>query len=166
MVKSISVRGRKEIIAVYNEYAKIAGTQNTGRPQATKEFIEYVARLPMNGKTASELKWASKQYVDVSELNNESVPVSIKVTIDIDEKAWNDAMEIFKYVFDLKSNPQMPYFLRVAGIVCIKNLEIQNAKLGIDRVASSENVTIDAFKKLSTEDKLLTIYKLLLERSI
>ena len=61
---------------------------------------------------------------------------------------------------------QMPYFLRVAGIACIKNLEIQNAKLGIDRVASSENVTIDAFKKLSTEDKLLTIYKLLLERSI
>lgn len=171
MVRNIAVRGKKEIVALFNKYAQISGKQDTGRPQAAKEFIEYVAGLPMNDETAVELKLSSKQRIDVSGIDEKSVPASIKIPVEVDEKMWDKAMEIFKYVFDLQSNPQMPYFLRVAGMACIKNLEVQNAKLGIVEVTLIEDenkgiMNIDAFKKLSTDDKLITIYKLLVERGV
>lgn len=44
-----------------------------------------------------------------------------KIPIDVTDEEWDKAMDAFKYVFDLKGNPQMPYFIRVAGMAAIKN---------------------------------------------
>ena len=63
----------------------------------------------------------------------------------------------------------MPYFIKVAGMAAIKKLEEQNAELGIVEAAEDANTNamdIDAFKELSTDDKLVEIYKLLIERGV
>jgi len=83
---------------------------------------------------------------------------------DVTDEEWDKAMDAFKYVFDLKGNPQMPYFIRVAGMAAIKKLEEQNAELGIIEAAEAVNINamdIGTFKNLSTDDKLVEIYKLL-----
>lgn len=169
MIKNIAVRGKKDIVAVFNRYAQISGQQDTGRPQATLNFIDYVANLPMNEDTAAMLKAASKQRVDETGIEDSAVPSFIKIPVDVEDGTWDKAMEIFKYVFKLQGNPQMPYFLRVAGTAFIKNLEKQNAELGIINTKMPEDtikevMTIDEFKGLNTEEKLNEIYKLLLER--
>lgn len=49
-------------------------------------------------------------------------------------------------------------------MACIKKLEEQNAELGIvDEEDCANAVDIEAFQKLSTDEKLVEIYKLLLE---
>lgn len=93
----------------------------------------------------------------------DNVNGSIKITIDVSDEEWNKAMDVFSYVFDLK-NLQMPYFIKVAGMACIKKIEEQNAELGIvDEEDCANAVDIEAFQKLSTDEKLVEIYKLLLE---
>ena len=78
-------------------------------------------------------------------------------------------MSIFRYAFDLKGAPQMAYFIRVGGVAAIKKLEEQNAELGIVEEVedvSANAMDIDAFEKLSIDDKLVMIYKLIINRSI
>ena len=78
-------------------------------------------------------------------------------------------MDVFKYVFNLRGNPQMPYFLKVGGNAYIKRIEAQNVELGITGQPSAVKDTslrysIDDFQKLSTDDKLVEIYRLLIKR--
>ena len=78
-------------------------------------------------------------------------------------------MDVFKYVFNLRGNPQMPYFLKVGGNAYIKRIEAQNVELGITDQPSAVKDTslrysIDDFQKLSTDDKLVEIYRLLIKR--
>ena len=163
MSKTIIVRGKKEIVAVYDRYIKLTGKQNQGRPQATADFVRYVAGLPNDENTARELKLASKQLVDVSLVEDKDIPSSIKVIVDVTDEEWDTAMNVFRKVFDLKANPQMPYFIRVSGTACIKKLEKENAKL--ERNVANENILdIESFKSLSIDEKLVKIYELLLER--
>lgn len=169
MGKTIAVRGKKEIVAVLNKYGKLSGNQDQGRPQSTADIVRYVAGLPVVEETKIELRAASKLPVDVSDIDDSSVPASIKIPIDVTDDEWDKAMEVFKYVFDLKGNPQMPYFIKVAGMACIKRLEEQNAELGIVEATEDINVNamdIETFKGLSTDDKLVEIYKLLIERGV
>lgn len=171
MLKNIAVRGKKDIVAVFNRYAQISGKQDTGRPQATLEFIDYIAGLPLNEETATELKAASKQRIDESNIDDGAVPASIKIPVDVEGNTWDKAMDVFKFVFNLQGNPQMPYFLRVAGMAYIKKLEDQNAELGVVEVKTIENsnneaMSIEEFKNLAADDKLTEIYKLLLERGV
>lgn len=171
MLKNIAVRGKKDIVAVFNKYAQISGKQDTSRPQATLEFIDYIEGLPLNEETVAELKTASKLRIDESNIDDGAVPASIKIPVDVEESKWNKAMDVFKFVFNLQGNPQMPYFLRVAGMAYIKKLEKQNAELGVVEVKTIENsnknaMSFETFKDLSTDDKLIEIYKLLLERGV
>lgn len=168
MLKNIAVRGKKDIIAVFGKIAEISGKQDTGRKQATLDIIDYVAGLPLNEDTKVLLKAASKQRIDESSIDEASVPASIKISIDIEEKTWDDAMNVFKYVFNLQGNPQMPYFLKVGGKAYIKKLEEQNAELGVSDPHTTEiknaSLSIEEFKELNTEDMLVEIYRLLVER--
>ena len=163
MSKTIIVRGKKEIVAVYERYIKLAGKQNQGRPQATADFVRYVAGLPIDENTARELKLASKQSVDVSHIEDDDIPSSIKVIVDVTDKEWDTAMNVFRKVFDLKGNPIMPYFIRVSGIACINKLQEENSKLKMN-VANENKLDIESFKILSIDEKLVKIYELLLER--
>lgn len=169
MSKTIAVRGKKEIVAVLNKYGRLSGNQDQGRPQTMADIIRYVAGLPIAEETKLELRASSKIMVDVSAVDESSVPASIKIPVDVTDEEWDKAMDVFKYVFDLNGNPQMPYFIKVAGMAAIKNLEEQNAELGIVDAAEDVNVNamdIDAFKELNTDDKLVEIYKLLIERGV
>lgn len=163
MLKNIAVRGKKDIVAIFAKVADISGKQDTGRKQATLDMIVYVASLPLNEDTKILLKAASKQRIDVTGIDDAAVPPSIKIPIEIEENTWNDAMQVFKYVFSLTGNPQMPYFLRVAGNAYIKLLEEQNEKLGVTEIKANmdEVLSVDDFKVLSNEDKLVEIYKFL-----
>ena len=131
-----------------------------------EDIVRYVAGLP-NSEAKLELRTASKLTVDVSDIEDASVPASIKIFIDVTDEEWDKAMDVFKYVFDLKGNPQMPYFIKVAGMAAIKRLQEQNVELGIAEAVEGVNVKamdVDAFQQLSTDDKLVEIYKLLMER--
>lgn len=166
MVKSIAVRGKKDIVAVFNKIAELSGKQDTGRKQATLDIINYIAGLPLTEDTKVLLKAASKQHIDESDIDD--VPSSIKIILDdVKEATWDQAMMVFKYAFDLAGNPQMPYFLKVGGKVYIKELENQNAKLGVtkpkvSKIQKKSLISIEDFKELNTEEKLLEIYRLLL----
>lgn len=169
MSKTIAVRGKKEIIAVFNKYGRLAGNQDKSRPQSLEDIVRYVAGLPVTEDTRLELRVASKLTVDVSDIDDASVPASIKIHIDVTDEEWNRAMSIFRYAFDLKGAPQMAYFIRVGGVAAIKKLEEQNAELGIVEEVedvSANAMDIDAFEKLSIDDKLVMIYKLIINRSI
>lgn len=171
MVKNIAVRGKREIVAVYERYAKISGQQDTGRPQATKEFVNYIARMPLNEETIAKLKLASTHRLDERQIEDVAIPASIKIPIEIEESTWEKAMNVFKYAFNLKSNPQMPYFIRVAGMAYLKNLEEQNLKFGIIETKSEDKnmgmkQKLEAFEKLSVEDKLCEIYRILLANGL
>ena len=163
MAKTIAVRGKKEIVSIFNKYGKLSGNQDQGRPQSAVDFVKYIASLPVCEETKTELRAASKLPIDTGDIDDSSVPASIKITIDVSDEEWNKAMDVFSYVFDLK-NLQMPYFIKVAGMACIKKLEEQNAELGIvDEEDCANAVDIEAFQKLSIDEKLVEIYKLLLE---
>ena len=169
MLKNIAVRGKRDIVAVFARIADISGKQNTARKQITLDIIDYIASLPLNEDTKSILKAASKIRIDESGVEDSSVPPSIKIPIDIEEEKWNNAMDVFKYVFNLRGNPQMPYFLKVGGNAYIKRIEAQNVELGITDQPSAVKHTslrysIDDFQKLSTDDKLVEIYRLLIKR--
>jgi hypothetical protein len=169
MGKTIAVRGKKETVAVLNKYGRLSGNQDQGRPQSMADIVRYAAGLSVCEDTKLELRAASKLTVDVSDIDEGSVPASIKIPVDVTDEEWDKAMDVFKYVFDLKGNPQMPYFIKVAGMAAIKKLEEQNAELGILAAAENVNVNamdIDVFKELSTNDKLVEIYKLLIERGV
>ena len=169
MGKTVAVRGKKETVAVFNKYGKLSGNQDQGRPQSMTDIVRYVAGLPISEETKLELRASSKLTVDVSDIDESTVPASIKIPVDVTDEEWNKEMDVFKYVFNLKGNPQMPYFIIVAGMAAIKKLEEQNAELGIVEAAEDANTNamdIDAFKELSTDDKLVEIYKLLIERGV
>lgn len=169
MSKTIAVRGKKETVAVLNKYGKLSGNQDQGRPQSMADIVRYVSDLPISEDTKLELKAASKIAIDVSDIDESSVPASIKIPVDVTDEEWDKAMEVFKYVFNLKGNPQMPYFIKVAGMAVIRKLEQQNAEFGIADVSEDIKVNamdIDIFKQLSTEEKLVEIYKLLIERGV
>ena len=152
MLKTIAIRGKRDIVAVFSKYAQISGKQDTGRPKATADFIEYVSEMPLNGNTVLKLKNASKQHI----------------IDDIEEATWEKAMSVFRYAFSLKGNPQMPYFLRVAGTACIRNIEEQDSVsvACVQKVSDKEksDKILEQFKILNIDEKLNEIYKLLLER--
>ena len=169
MLKTIAIRGKRDIVAVFSKYAQIYGKQDTGRPKATADFIEYVSEMPLNGNTVLKLKNASKQHIiDESEIADDSVPSFIKISVDIEEATWEKAMSVFRYAFSLKGNPQMPYFLRVAGTACIRNIEEQDSVsvACVQKVSDKEksDKILEQFKILNIDEKLNEIYKLLLER--
>jgi len=172
MLKTIAVRGKKEIVAVFTRYAQISGEQDKSRPKATADFIDYVSKMALNEDTVLKLKNASKQRIDECELSEDSVPSFIKILVDVDESTWEKAMSVFKYVFSLKGNPQMPYFLRVAGMAYISDLEEQESGFVADIQKISGKAKIDSglvfedFKSLDIDNKLNEIYKLLIERGV
>lgn len=169
MLKIIAVRGKKNIVAVFSKYAQISGEQDTSRPKATADFIDYVSRMPLNEDTKLKLKNASKLHIDESEISDDSVPSFIKISVDVEEATWEKAMTVFRYVFSLTGNPQMPYFLRVAGTAYIHYLEEQDTghATHIQKAADDERETAlsyEEFKTLNMDNKLNEIYKLLLEQ--
>lgn len=169
MSKTIAVRGKKETVAVFNKYGRLSGNQDQGRPQSMADIVRYVAGLPTTEETKLELRASSKLTVDVTDIDESMVPASIKIPIDVTDEEWDKAMDVFKYVFDLKGNPQMPYFIKVAGMAAIKKLEEQNVELGIVEVAENVNVNamnVATFRDLSMDEKLVEIYKLLIERRV
>lgn len=160
MKKTIILRGKKELVGVYNRYARISGKQDTGRPQSTIDFVTYVASLPLNEDTMAKLNAASIASKDIGEGVDESyVPTNIKVTIEIDENIWTAAISVFKYCFKLAEDrdPQMPYFIKVAGTACIT--EIEN-KIESKKVVNN-TISLEKFSKLDVSSKLDEIYRLL-----
>lgn len=160
MKKVIALRGKRELVALFHKYATISGNQNKGRPQAIVDFINYVAGLS-DEEAKAELRAAARTPIDVSDI--ESTPASMKIEIDSQEieESWQRAITLFKQVFDLKTAPQMPYFIRVSGVAMIKSLEKQNEE---QKVIAAKNVNlmdIEAFKGLVVEDRLVEIYKVL-----
>lgn len=164
--KVLSIRGKKDIVYVYQRYAMVSGQQDTGRPQATVEFLNYLALLPMNDNTRKMLRAASvaAKQIDISTVSDKAVPTNIKIIIGIEESIWHKALEVFKFAFDLapSRNPQMPFLLKVAGMAYIQYLEEQNEQL----FGNPHIISLDEFKKLDVDKKLNEIYRLLLERKL
>lgn len=164
--KTISIRGKKDIICVYNKYPAISGQQDTGRPQATVDFIHHLATLPQNEETKRRLKASSvaANQMDVSSIADDAVPANIKISIEIEETIWEKAMDVFRFAFDLAPdrNPQMPFLLKVSGMEYIRYTEEKNAHLN----DYADVMTLDDFVKLNTQEKLNEIYKLILERRL
>lgn len=171
--KTIAVRGSKEIIAVFSKYAELSGNQDQGRPKSLTDFVKFIAGLPLNATTKTELTRAARKKIKIHD--EDLVPASLKINFEIEDKYWSKAMEVFKYSFDLKKNPQMPYFIRVSGMACIERLEQENEELGVveeNLIEEVEEVNknvrdveadLKAFIDLSIEDKLIKIYQLLLK---
>ena len=168
MSKTIAMRGRREVLAVFSRYGKLSGNQDQGRPQSAADFVRFVAGLPFSEETKTILRVASKLPVDVRDIKESSVPASIKIPVDVTDDEWERAMNIFQFAFALSRPPQMPYFLRVAGMACIRSLEEQNAELGIteDKAAKVKTMDIDEFEALTTDQKLVEIYKFLIGRDV
>lgn len=172
MLRTIAVRGKKDIVAVFSKYAQISGEQDTSRPKATADFIEYISKMPLDENTVIKLRQASKQHIDESEIADKSIPSFIKIPINVEDETWGKAMEVFRYAFSLKGNPQMPYFLRVAGTAYIHDLKEQEANLSICAKKAIDNkerdipFSLEKFKSLTIDNKLNEIYKILLERGV
>ena len=162
-MKTIAMRGRKELLAVFNKYAKLSGKQNQARPAAVADFVKSIATLPLDSETVQLLRAASKVPIDVGDIEESAVPASIKIIIDVTDTEWDRAMEVFRYAFSLKNNPQMPYFIRVAGIAAIQALTKENAELGIAEAAGADSMAIEKYRALSMDEKLNRIYELLLK---
>lgn len=157
MERVIAIRARKETIAVFNRYAAIAGKQDRGRPQAIVDFVTYLANLT-DEEAEKQLKAAAVTKIDITGIDN--IPSQLRIAIDIEDGVWTTAIERFRRVFGLKTQPQMPYFIRVAGLACIAYTEQHNAtKIGIPPSIAD----IECFKNLSLDEKLIEIYKLLLK---
>lgn len=147
--------------------------QTQGRPKSLTDFVKFIAELPLNAATKTELKRAARKKIKIHD--EDSVPASLKINFEIEDEYWNNAMEVFKYSFDLKKNPQMPYFIRVSGMAYIERLEEENEELGVVEEKLVEEVEevnknvrdveadLKAFTELSIEDKLIKIYQLLLK---
>lgn len=154
MSKTIVVRGRADLVAIFEKYFEVSGKQNTSRPKATADFVEFISRMPLDNETTLKLKKAAKQKIDIKGVDESAIPSNMKIIIDIDDNIWDRAMEVFRYVFELKANPQMPYFIKVAGTAYLN--ETNPKEHGI------ETMNLEVFKGLSTEEKLIEIYKLLI----
>lgn len=167
MTKTIVVRGKKDIVAVFRKFALISGEQDTSRPRAAEEFIRYISGLSLDEVTERKLRSASKSQIDVSGITEEEVPSLIKITVDIEEEAWEKAMAVFRYVFKLVDgrNPQMPYFLRVAGMACIRDMEEcgETVAFGEKEPVGEKRrrPSMEEFQTLGTDEKLDVIYGLL-----
>ena len=165
-MKILCVRGKPELCSVFIIVSELSGKQEKDRKHIMLDLIDFAATLPKNQDTINLLKRAAKQRIE-NRVAPEEVPSSIKLVLDIEEKTWDDAMDIFKYAFGLKS-VQIPYFIKVAGAAYIEQLRAQNAELGVPEIpevtaSKCENaLSLEEFKSLSGEDKLVEIYKLLL----
>lgn len=161
--KTLILRGKKEILAVFNTNAKLSGKQDTGRPQATLDFINYISGLPLNAKTEQKLKRAAvaSKAIDVSDISDDLVPTSIKIPIELEKDVWDAAMDVFRFVFklDLNRTPQTPYFIKVAGLAYLEEMREKNAALGINNMNA---LMPEEFAGLDLNSKLDEIYKLLL----
>ncbi len=161
--KIISIRGRKDIICVYNKYQSVSDRQDTGRPQATVDFIKHLASMPKDDETKRKLKAAviAANQIDVGSIQDDAVPSNMKIIIQIEEDAWNTAMEVFRFAFSLAPdrNPQMPFLLKVAGMEFFRFAKEQN-----ERLSGVEAMALDDFAKLDINEKLNEIYRLLMER--
>ena len=159
--KALSLRGKKDIVCIFDKYTSVAGGQDISRPQATVDFIKYLASLPKTDGTVKTLKAASiaARQIDVSSVADEQVPDNIKINIQIEEEIWLTAMDVFRFAFDLdpKRDPQMPFLLKVSGMAYMQLAEKQNAALKTGSV-----MPLDSFVDLSIDEKLNEIYKVLL----
>lgn len=167
VLKILSIRGKPEHFAVFDEIQALSGSQDNDRKHMFLDITNHIYSLPLNQETRDTLLRASKRKNDVSQITETAH--QIKLIIDVQEEVWSKAMEVFKYAFHLTNSPQMPYFLRVAGNAYIEFLKEQNQKLGVDVPEIAEKKTfndalsIEEFTALSSvEDKLVEIYKLLL----
>ncbi|MBR3918374.1 MAG: hypothetical protein IKJ59_06515 [Clostridia bacterium] len=158
MEKNIAVRARKEIIAIFNQYATLSEKQDKSRPQAIVDFVTYVANLS-DSEAGVQLKAAAVSKADVDGIGE--IPQQIRIVINIDEAIWNAAIERFKMVFDL-GKVQMPFFIRVCGLAYINNIKQQRNDSTLSGL-SSAIAEIEAFKKMNIDDKLTNIYSLLID---
>lgn len=161
--KVIIVRGKKDIVAVFNEFAKIYEEQNISRPKITEKIIEYVSELPINEETKSKFVEARRTYFNESEIQN--VPQTIKVIINVPYRQWNQAIKVFREVFGIK-NVQMPFFIKVGGTAYINDFKKESyisQTTENEKKSSQKYLTLEEFTKLDTDKKLQEIYKLLLE---
>lgn len=163
MIKIIAMRGKPELIAIFKKIGRQAGNQAHGRSQSAESIIRFLAGLPLSQDTIKALIAASKTKVDVSEVNDAAIPSSIKFQVNVPEEIWAQAISLLKFAFKLQK-VQMPYLFRVGGIAYLKEMETQNTALGIaeEKRSVSDANNIETFLELSTEEKLLAIYKLLL----
>lgn len=159
MSKTIVVRGRADLVAIFEKYCEVSGKQNTSRPKATADFVEFISRMPLDSQTSFKLKKAAKQKIDIKGVDESAIPSNMKIIIDIDDNIWDKAMEVFRYAFELKGNPQMPYFIRVAGIAYLNETNPEERK-------TVKAINLDGFKALSTEEKLIEIYKVLMQMEV
>ncbi len=159
MQKIISMRAKKQLLAIFDRYTELAGTQSTSRPSAIVNFITYVANLN-DTEAGSQLKAAAIMNIDASSIEP---PQQIKIVIDIDDDVWTAAIDKFKKVFNLKAQPQMPYFLRVCGMAYLHYIEQYNVRQL--HVKPSPIIDISSFSQMTLDEKLNEIYKLLLSKN-
>lgn len=167
IIKTLALRGKKDVIAMYFLLAQVSGAQDTSRPALTEDIIKHIARMPLDGTTAETLKKSAKHPIDDSDIPDDAVPSFIKIPIEIEPDTWEKAMDVFKYVFSLKAQPQIPYFLRVAGTAYINDLKEQEEQESADvknPIGKEAFLSVEEFKTLSPDQKLDEIYRLLLER--
>lgn len=160
MSKTIGVRGRADLVAIFEKYCEVSGKQDTSRPKATADFVEFISRMPLDNETTLKLKKAAKQKIDIKSVDESAIPSNMKIIIDIDDNTWDRAMEVFQYAFELKGNPQMPYFIKVAGIAYLNETNPE------EQGKTVETMNLELFKGLSTEEKLIEIYKVLIQREV
>jgi len=140
--KTLIMRARKDVVAVFKLYERENEKPNASRPQAALDFLSYVAGLKSED-AVEELKTAAFKVknIDVSDLSEESMPTSIKIPIAIEEKVWTAANNAFINAFDLKKPPQTPYLIKVSGMAYLTHLMERHT-----HAESSSDNEIDALR--------------------
>lgn len=174
--KTLALKGKKSLAAIFAKFSEVPGLQSTSRPQAVLAFTRFVSGLYGKEEEAEQkLAKAAKQPIDESGIQDEDVPGFYKIIVNVEENDWEQAMAVFRRVFSLQRDPQMPYFLKVAGTAYLNDLEEQDRALVETQGPSAEEITesaafqeaVERFRALSTiDEKLEAIYKMQLENRL
>ncbi len=159
MQKTISVRGRKDLVALFRRYHMLSAEQNVSRPKAVAAFLGYLSTLPKNADTAQLLRRAAKRRLrEENQIRDEDVPSAMKITFELSDEAWQNALDVVSYAFGV-TRVQMPFLLRVSGNAFLNSLENREC------AREGDNISLERFQSLSLDDKLTALYKLLLQKS-
>ena len=162
MLKTIALRGSQSIVRVFQHLKEVSGKPELEtRSSLTQSALKYVAGLERN-EAAKILKRASNYRIDSDK--NDTIPSSIKFTINVDGEDYDRVITYFKEIFNIKV-VQIPFLLRIICSAYCMFLEEQNKQENKDFLSEDPKLTfsLSDFRELNEEEKLVEIYRILLE---
>ncbi|MCI7759599.1 MAG: hypothetical protein MSH49_06200 [[Eubacterium] saphenum] len=163
MLRTIALRGSQSIVRVFQHLKEISGKPELEtRSSLTQSALKYVAGLEQN-EAEKILKRASNYRIEC-EKDDLQIPTSIKFSIEVDEDDYDRVITYFKEIFNIKV-VQIPFLLRIICSAYCMFLEEQNKQENKDFLSEDPKLTfsLSDFRELNEEEKLVEIYRILLE---